>query len=68
MPDASGAPKVEWSEEDGEYVATWANFYPSLSWLAATPDGAMKGLCDLILRDLSYDAACLGLLDGVQYD
>lgn len=35
--------RVTWSEEDHEYVGLCAEF-PSLSWLAATPDAAFKGI------------------------
>ncbi|SFN82489.1 type II toxin-antitoxin system HicB family antitoxin [Mycetocola miduiensis] len=34
---------VEWSAEDGEFVATVAEF-PSLSWLASTQINALRGL------------------------
>lgn len=35
--------RVTWSAEDREYVGLCAEF-PSLSWLAATPEGALKGI------------------------
>ena len=35
--------RVTWSEEDREYVGLCAEF-PSLSWLAGTPEGALKGI------------------------
>jgi predicted HicB family RNase H-like nuclease len=35
--------RVTWSEEDQEYVGLCAEF-PSLSWLAATPEAALKGI------------------------
>jgi predicted HicB family RNase H-like nuclease len=35
--------RVTWSSEDGEHVATCAEF-PSLSWLAKTPEAALKGI------------------------
>jgi len=35
--------RVTWSEEDNEYVGLCAEF-PSLSWLAATPEAALKGI------------------------
>lgn len=35
--------RVTWSEDDGEYVGLCAEF-PSLSWLARTPDAALKGI------------------------
>ncbi|NCD21201.1 MAG: toxin-antitoxin system HicB family antitoxin [Actinobacteria bacterium] len=39
--------RVTWSEEDGEFVATCVEF-PSLSWLAGTPEEALRGLRDLV--------------------
>lgn len=39
--------RVTWSEEDGEFVATCVEF-PSLSWLAGTPEDALRGLRDLV--------------------
>src|SRR5574341_1787042 len=35
--------RVTWSAEDGEYVGLCADF-PSLSWLASTPETALKGM------------------------
>lgn len=35
--------RMIWSEEDQEYVGLCAEF-PSLSWLASTPDKALKGI------------------------
>ncbi|SBP89705.1 type II toxin-antitoxin system HicB family antitoxin [Thiomonas delicata] len=35
--------RVTWSPEDGEHVGLCAEF-PSLSWLASTPDAALKGI------------------------
>jgi predicted HicB family RNase H-like nuclease len=35
--------RVTWSEDDGEYVGLCAEF-PSLSWLAKTPESALKGI------------------------
>jgi hypothetical protein len=34
---------VTWSAEDGEHVTTCAEF-PSLSWLAQTPEEALAGI------------------------
>jgi predicted HicB family RNase H-like nuclease len=39
--------RVMWSEEDGEYVGLCAEF-PSLSWLARTPEAALKGIRRLV--------------------
>ena len=35
--------RVTWSEEDAEYVGLCSEF-PSLSWLAKTPEDALKGI------------------------
>ena len=35
--------RVTWSPEDGEHVALCAEF-PSLSWLAKTPESALRGI------------------------
>jgi predicted HicB family RNase H-like nuclease len=35
--------RVTWSAEDGEHVGLCAEF-PSLSWLAATPEAALAGI------------------------
>lgn len=35
--------RVTWSEEDSEYVGLCAEF-PSLSWLAASPETALSGI------------------------
>jgi len=39
--------RVTWSEEDGEHVGLCAEF-PSLSWLAPTPGGALQGVRRLV--------------------
>ena len=39
--------RVTWSEEDHEYVGLCAEF-PSLSWLARTPEEALKGIRKVI--------------------
>jgi predicted HicB family RNase H-like nuclease len=47
--------RVTWSEDDNEYVGLCAEF-PSLSWLADTPEKALKGVRKLvadILLDMS---------------
>lgn len=46
--------RVMWSEEDGEFVSLCAEF-PSLSWLAESPEAALKGIRTVVqkcLRDL----------------
>jgi predicted RNase H-like HicB family nuclease len=59
MPDATHYTyRVAWSVEDGEHVATVAEF-PSLSWLAATPVEALSGLADVV-RDVLADLAASG--------
>ena len=35
--------RVTWSQDDRQYVGLCAEF-PSLSWLAATPESALKGI------------------------
>ncbi len=35
--------RVTWSKEDQEYVGLCTEF-PSLSWLATTPEAALKGI------------------------
>lgn len=39
--------RVTWSEEDEEYVGLCAEF-PSLSWLAQTPEEALAGVRGLV--------------------
>jgi predicted HicB family RNase H-like nuclease len=39
--------RVTWSEDDAEYVGLCAEF-PSLGWLAQTPEAALKGVCKLV--------------------
>ncbi len=39
--------RVMWSEEDQEYVGLCSEF-PSLSWLKATPEAALKGIRALV--------------------
>lgn len=51
---AKSAYRVAWSAEDDEFVATCREF-PSLSWLAPTPDEALHGLIavvDEVVADL----------------
>ncbi len=44
--------RVTWSEEDDEYVALCAEF-PSLSWLAATQEAALKGIRKIVKDTIS---------------
>lgn len=39
--------RVTWSENDAEYVGLCAEF-PSLSWLSATPEEALKGVRKMV--------------------
>lgn len=39
--------RVTWSEEDEEYAGLCAEF-PSLSWLAETPEAALSGIRDTV--------------------
>ena len=39
--------RVTWSEDDNEYVGLCAEF-PSLSWLAGSPEAALKGIRKLV--------------------
>ena len=41
--------RVTWSEEDREYVGLCAEL-PSLSWLARTPEAALKGIRKLVSK------------------
>jgi predicted HicB family RNase H-like nuclease len=39
--------RVTWSEEDNEHVGLCVEF-PSLSWLAPTPEAALKGIRKIV--------------------
>jgi predicted HicB family RNase H-like nuclease len=39
--------RVTWSEEDHEYVGLCAEF-PSLSWLASSPEAALRGIREVV--------------------
>ncbi len=41
--------RVTWSEEDAGHVGLCAEF-PSLSWLAATPEAALKGIRRVVAK------------------
>ena len=41
--------RVTWSPEDGEYVGLCAEF-PSLSWLAPTPEKGLAGIRRLVVE------------------
>ncbi len=44
--------RITWSPEDGEHVAVCVEF-PSLSWLAPTPDKALAGIRRLVTNVLA---------------
>jgi predicted HicB family RNase H-like nuclease len=44
--------RVTWSEDDNEYVGLCAEF-PSLSWLSATPEAALKGIRRLVAETVA---------------
>jgi predicted RNase H-like HicB family nuclease len=44
--------RITWSEEDSEYVGLCAAF-PSLSWLAKSPEAALKGIRAMVLDVLT---------------
>ena len=50
--------RVTWSEDDNEYVGLCVEF-PSLSWLALTPEAALKGIRKLV-ADVVKDMAATG--------
>jgi len=48
--------RITWSEEDQEYAGLCAEF-PSLSWLAETPEAALKGIRDIVadvVKDMEH--------------
>ena len=50
--------RVTWSEDDHEYVGLCAEF-PSLSWLASTPEAALKGIRKVVedvVKDMRENA------------
>jgi predicted HicB family RNase H-like nuclease len=50
--------RVMWSDEDGEFVGLCAEL-PSLSWLAGSPDAALKGI-RIVVRKCVKDIAGSG--------
>jgi len=44
--------RIIWSEEDGEYAGLCAEF-PSLSWLAASPEEALRGIRKVVADAVS---------------
>lgn len=56
--------RVTWSVEDNEYVGLCAEF-PSLSWLAKTPEGALKGIRKVVaevIEDMKKTGEVIKLL------
>jgi len=41
--------RMTWSDEDAEYVGLCAEF-PSLSWLASSPEAALKGIRSVVAK------------------
>ncbi len=58
LKDDRYAYRVIWSEEDGEHVGLCAEF-SSLSWLAPTPEGALRGIRRLV-TDVVADMKAAG--------
>jgi len=50
--------RVTWSQEDGQSVGLCAEF-PSLSWLASTPDKALRGIRKVV-ADVIKDVKASG--------
>lgn len=48
--------RVTWSAEDGEHVGLCAEF-PSLSWLAETPEAALAGIRQVVAEAVADMAA-----------
>ena len=46
--------RVTWSDDDNEYVGLCAEF-SSLSWLAKTPEAALKGIRKVVAEAVSDD-------------
>ena len=44
--------RIMWSEEDGEYVGLCTEF-PSLSWLAGSPEQALRGIRKVVAKAVS---------------
>lgn len=44
--------RVTWSPEDSEHVGLCAEF-PSLSWLARTPEAALKGIRQVVAESVA---------------
>ncbi|MBN1940219.1 MAG: toxin-antitoxin system HicB family antitoxin, partial [Candidatus Aminicenantes bacterium] len=44
--------RITWSEDDREYAALCLEF-PSLSWLAKTPENALQGIRNVVRETLA---------------
>jgi predicted RNase H-like HicB family nuclease len=40
--------RIIWSQEDSEYIGL-CNEFPSISWLAATPEDALAGIRNIVV-------------------
>ena len=49
--------RVTWSPEDGEHLGLCAEF-PSLSWLAKTPETALRGIAKVVAEVVADMQAC----------
>ena len=49
--------RVMWSDEDEEFVGLCAEF-PSLSWLASSPEEALKGMRSVVKKCVKDLASC----------
>jgi predicted HicB family RNase H-like nuclease len=52
LPDDKYTYRVTWSEEDAEYIGRCAEF-ASLSWLARTPEAALRGIRRVVAQTLA---------------
>jgi len=44
--------RITWSEDDREYIGLCAEF-PSLSWLADTPEATLKGILNVVSETIA---------------
>ena len=50
--------RVTWSEDDHEYIGLCVEF-PSLSWLAGSPEAALRGIRKVV-EDVLHDMQSIG--------
>ena len=53
--------RVTWSDEDSQYVGLCTEF-PSLSWLASTPESALRGIRKVVadvVADMQASGECM---------